>query len=187
MAGRRDLDDDSDNIPESRDRNGLLATDAVRDRSRDEASEKCSRGKQADDGTLADSAELSILTESIQEVLVSEETWYALVLMIVVRESPRLTRNLSRLVSEHETSDGGDGAEEDRNNGDFLLARSGTAVEVSAIGSVASHSIRGSCVVCLSAGDFESPHLGHGHHPLLRSRIFEIGLLEDERMTRLWR
>ena len=88
MAGRRDLDDDSDNIPESRERNGLLATDAVRDRSRDEASEKCSRGKQADDGTLADGAELSILTESIQEVLVGKETWYALVFatkMIVVR------------------------------------------------------------------------------------------------------
>ena len=94
-------------------------------------------------------------------------------------EGSRLTRNLSRLISEHETSDGGDGAEEDRDSGDFLLARSGTVVEVSAIGSVASHPVRSSCIVCLSARDFKSPHLGHGHHLLLRSRIFEIGLLED--------
>lgn len=87
MACRRDFDDDSDNIPESRERNGLFATDAIRDRSRDETSYKSSSGKETDDGTLADCAELSVLTESVQEVLVCKETWHPLIFanMIVLR------------------------------------------------------------------------------------------------------
>lgn len=89
-------------------------------------------------------------------------------------EDLKPTRNLSRLVAENETSDGGDGAEEDGSEGDFFLACDGTVVQISAAGSVACYSVSGSCIVCLSAGDFESPHLGHGHHLWLRSRIFEI-------------
>ena len=108
-----DLNDNTNNVPESRARDGQTATEGIRERSRTQASKECtdtefmldqldigghqvSLREKTDNCSLADGREFSVFAKAGNEVVHGKET-----------------RDLTGFVAEHETTNTGNGSQDD--------------------------------------------------------------------------